>query len=81
MVDKQNTYNKVITIVTQKLNQDKDAIVQAHSFQDLGVDSLDMVEIIMDLEEQFNVEINDEDAEKLTNLTEVVDYIHALRTK
>ncbi len=81
MVDKQNTYNKVITIVTQKLNQDKDAIVQAHSFQDLGVDSLDMVEIIMDLEEQFNVEINDEDAEKLTNLTEVVDYIHQLRTK
>ncbi len=81
MVDKQNTYNKVITIVTQKLNQDKETIVQAHSFQDLGVDSLDMVEIIMELEEQFNIEINDEDAEKLTNLTEVVTYIHALRTK
>jgi len=80
-VDKQDTYSKVITIITQKLNQDKESIEQAKSFQDLGADSLDMVEIIMELEEQFNVEINDEDAEKLTNLQEVVDYIHALRIK
>ena len=80
-MDKQDTYSKVITIITQKLNQDKESIEQAKSFQDLGADSLDMVEIIMELEEQFNVEINDEDAEKLTNLQEVVDYIHALRIK
>jgi len=80
-MDKQDTRNKVIAIVEQKLNQDKDTIEQAHSFQDLGADSLDMVEIIMELEEQFDIEINDEDAEKLTNLNEVVEYIHKLRSK
>ena len=81
MVAKQDTYDKIITIISQKLNQDKKAVEQAKNFQDLGADSLDMVEIIMELEEQFNIEIKDEDAEKLTNLTEVVDYIHTLRTK
>ena len=80
-MDKQDTRSKVIAIVEQKLNQDKDTIEQAHSFQDLGADSLDMVEIIMELEEQFDIEINDEDAEKLTNLNEVVEYIHKLRSK
>ena len=80
-VDKQDTLNAVILVVSEKLKTDKDTIIQAHSFQDLGADSLDMVEIIMKLEEQFNIEINDEDAEKLTSIQEVVDYIHALRNK
>ena len=80
-VDKQDTLNTVIQVVSEKLKTDKDIIIKAHSFQDLGADSLDMVEIIMKLEEQFNIEINDEDAEKLTSIQEVVDYIHTLRNK
>ena len=51
------------------------------TLQDLGADSLDMVEIIMKLEEQFGIEINDEDAEKLHNISDVVDYVQNLRTK
>lgn len=77
--DRQDTYNAVLQVVSDKLKKDADTIKQAHSFQDLGADSLDMVEIVMKLEEQFNIEINDEDAEKLTSIDQVVDYIHGLR--
>lgn len=79
--DKDDTYNKVVEIVSQKLNVDKDAVIKSKSFQDLGADSLDMVEIVMKLEEQFSIEINDEDAEKLSDLHQVVDYIHKVRKK
>lgn len=78
---KDDTYNKVVEIVVQKLSVDKDAVIKSKSFQDLGADSLDMVEIVMKLEEQFGIEINDEDAEKLSSLEQVVDYIHDLRKK
>lgn len=78
--DKQDTFNKVILVVSEKLNKDKAEIIAAHSFEDLGADSLDMVEIILKLEELFSIEINDEDAEKLTSIQDVVDYVHNLRT-
>ena len=48
---------------------------------DLGADSLDLVEIIMKFEEQFGIEINDEDAENMNNVGQVVDYIQQRRTK
>lgn len=80
-IDRQDTYNKVIALVAQKLNVDKAAVERAHSFQELGADSLDMVEIVMQLEEDFGIEINDADAEKLTSVDQVVDYIYALRSK
>ena len=77
--DKQDTFDKVIQVVSDKLNKNKDSVMAAHSFEELGADSLDMVEIVLTLEEQFNIEINDEDAEKLTSIQDVVDYIHNLR--
>jgi acyl carrier protein len=80
-IDRQDTYNKVIALVAQKLNVDKAEVERARSFQELGADSLDMVEIVMQLEEDFGIEINDADAEKLTSVDQVVDYIHALRSK
>jgi acyl carrier protein len=79
--DRNDTYNKVVTVIAEELKLDKNAIKAESTFQDLGADSLDMVQIIMKLEEQFGVEINDEDAEKMTNLDQVVAYIHARRTK
>lgn len=80
-IDRQDTYNKIIALVAQKLHVDKAAVEQAHSFQELGADSLDMVEIVMQLEEDFGIEIDDNDAERLTSVDQVVDYIHALRSK
>lgn len=79
--DKADTHNKVVDIVAHKLKIEKNTITPTATLQDLGADSLDMVEIIMKLEEQFGIEINDEDAEKLHNVGEVVEYVHGLRTK
>jgi len=81
MFDREDTCNKVVEIVAKKLNVDKKVVAKSSSFQDLGADSLDMVEIIMKLEEQFSIEINDEDAEKLSDLNQVVDYVQGLRKK
>lgn len=79
--DRSETFTKVIDIVAQKLKIDKATVQGNSTLQDLGADSLDMVEIVMKLEEVFGIEIKDEDAEKLTNVNEVVDYVQGLRTK
>lgn len=78
--DRQDTTNKVLAIIAEKLNIKPDAIDVHATLQDLGADSLDMVEIVMKLEEEFNVEINDEKAESLKNVLDVVDYVHGLRS-
>jgi len=79
--DKQNTQDKVITIIANKLSIDKGSIKPTANLQDLGADSLDLVEIIMKLEEQFGIEIDDAKAEQLKNVQDVVDYVHSIRTK
>jgi acyl carrier protein len=78
---KQDTFDKVATIIADKLSIDKKTITLQSTLQDLGADSLDIVEIIMKVEEQFGIEINDEEAEKLKNVQDVVEYIHRLRQK
>lgn len=79
--DKADTSNKVIEIVAQKLKVDKNTITLISTLQDLGADSLDLAEIIIKLEEVFGIEINDEDADKLHNINDVVEYVQKLRTK
>lgn len=79
--DKQNTQDKVVTIIADKLSIDKKSITPTSNLQDLGADSLDLVEIIMKLEEQFGVEIDDAKAEQLKNVQDVVNYVHGIRTK
>jgi len=79
--ERNDTYNKIADIVVEKLSLDKNVIKPTSTFQDLGADSLDMVEMIMRLEEQFNIEINDEDAEKMQTMDDVVTYIHERRTR
>jgi acyl carrier protein len=79
--DKQDTLAKIVDIVAAKLDVDKGSITADSTFQDLGADSLDLLEIIMRFEEQFGMEINDEDAEKMHRMQEVIDYINERRTK
>ena len=79
--DRQDTLNKVTAIVADKLSIEKDIITRQSTLQELGADSLDLVEIIMKLEEQFGIEIDDEKAEQLKDVQEVTDYVHSLRTK
>lgn len=75
------TRDKIIAIIAQKLNIEPSAIQPTATLQDLGADSLDMVEIIMKIEEEFGVEINDENAENLHNVQDVINYVHSLRIK
>ncbi len=79
--DKQNTQDKVVAIIADKLSIDKKTITPTSHLQDLGADSLDLVEIIMKLEEQFGIEIDDAKAEQLKNVQDVVNYVHSIRTK
>jgi acyl carrier protein len=79
--DMQDTFAKVVDIVAGKLDIDKNIITQESTFQDLAADSLDVLEIIMRLEEQFGIEVNDEDAENMHTMRDVVEYIHQRRTK
>jgi acyl carrier protein len=77
----EDTFSKVADIIADKLGIEKKRIVKEATLADLGADSLDLVEIIMKMEEQFGIEINDEDAEKMNNVGEVVEYIQHKRTK
>lgn len=78
---REDTFDKVAAIIAAKLNIDKNRVTGLVTLQDLGADSLDIVEVIMKIEEQFGVTINDADAEKLHTVDEVVSYVHNLRTK
>ena len=79
--DRDETFAVIAKIVADKLGIDKSKITMNSTFQELGADSVDLVEIIMRMEEQFGMEINDEDAEKMESMTQVVDYIRERRTK
>ena len=67
---------RVIDIVSEQLGVDKDKITTDTSFvNDLGADSLDTVELVMELEEEFDVSIPDESAEKIQKVGEAVSFI------
>jgi acyl carrier protein len=67
---------KVKEIIAKQLGVDQSEVTPEASFvEDLGADSLDTVELVMAFEEAFNIEIPDEDAEKITKVKDAVDYI------
>lgn len=68
-------FNKIKHIVADQLGVGEDEIKLETSFEDLNADSLDIVELIMALEEEFDIEIPDEDAEKMTTVGAAVDYV------
>ena len=69
---------KVKSIIVEQLGVEADEVTPAASFtDDLGADSLDIVELVMAFEEEFGIEIPDEDAEKITRVKEAIDYIEA----
>ena len=68
--------NRIKEIIVDKLGVNEDQItMEAKFIDDLGADSLDTVELIMQFEEEFGIEIPDEDAEKLLSVQEALDYI------
>jgi acyl carrier protein len=73
--EKMAVFDKIKDIVVDQLDVDEEEVTMETSFEDLDADSLDIVELIMALEEEFGIEIPDEDAEKLTSVGEAVKYI------
>ena len=72
----EEVFDKVKEIIVEQLGVAEDAVTQESSFiDDLGADSLDLVELIMALEEEFGIEIPDADAEKVVTVGDVVNYI------
>jgi len=70
------TLERVKKIICQQLDvEEEDVTLEASFVDDLGADSLDTVELVMAFEEEFGIEIPDEDAEKITSVKEAVDYI------
>jgi acyl carrier protein len=68
---------KVAKIISEQLDVSEDDVVLSASFvDDLGADSLDQVELIMAIEEEFDISIPDEDAEKIVTVQDAVDYIN-----
>ncbi len=71
---------KMIDIIVEQLSVDREKVVPGASFvDDLGADSLDLVELIMAMEEEFDVEIPDEEAEKITTVQNAIDYVNKLQ--
>lgn len=69
-------FEKVKKIIVEQLSVPEDSVTKEASFiDDLGADSLDVVELIMALEEEFDMEIPDADAEKISTVNDVVEYI------
>ena len=67
---------EMIDIIVEQLSVEKEKVVPNASFvDDLGADSLDLVELIMAMEEGFDIEIPDEDAEKITTVQDAIDYV------
>tara|TARA_Y100000817_G_scaffold48217_2_gene34155 strand:- start:7820 stop:8053 length:234 start_codon:yes stop_codon:yes gene_type:complete len=75
-----STFDKVKEVIIDKLGVEESSIVSdAHFVNDLGADSLDTVELIMEFEEEFGIEIPDEDAENITTVGSAVDYIDKIK--
>ncbi len=73
---KDGLFEKVKGIIVDQLGVEEEEVTENASFvDDLGADSLDIVELIMALEEEFELDIPDEDAEKITTVRDVVEYI------
>jgi acyl carrier protein len=71
---------QMVDIIVEQLSVDKDKVVSGASFvDDLGADSLDLVELIMAMEEEFDVEIPDEEAEKIATVQNAIDFVNNLK--
>jgi len=73
---REEALDRVRGILVEQLGVDQDQVVETASFQgDLDADSLDLVELIMELEDQFDMKISDEDAQKIETVGQAVDYV------
>lgn len=70
------TLNKIREIIAEQLDIELEKIISETTFEELDADSLDLVELVMALEEEFEIEISDEEIEKIKSVNDVVNYIN-----
>nr|WDA99953.1 acyl carrier protein [Cyanidium sp. THAL103] len=76
MITKQDIFDKIKIIVSEQLGVEQNQILENSNFtNDLGADSLDNVELVMAMEEEFNIEIPDIEAEKITTPNQAINFI------
>jgi acyl carrier protein len=81
-MEREELLQKIKVIVADKLSIGEDQVTEEASFiDDLGADSLDTVELVMALEDEFDLDIPDEDAEKMTTVSKAIDYVLAFLQK
>lgn len=81
-MEREDLLKKIKVIVSDKLSISEDQVTEDASFtEDLGADSLDTVELVMALEDEFDMDIPDEDAEKLDTVGKAMDYVLSHLTK
>lgn len=77
-----SVFEDVKSVIVEQLSVNADEVKLESKFvDDLGADSLDVVELVMGIEEKFSIEIPDEEAEKISTVGDVVSYIENLKTK
>ena len=79
MSQNNNTEARIITMIAEQLHIAPQDISPESTLESLGADSLDRVEMVMKLEEEFGVEVRDEDAEKLVSVADLINYINMLQ--
>ena len=73
-----DTFERVKKIIVDRLDVEESLVVPTASFKETsGADSLDVVELVMELEDEFDMEISDEEAEKISTVQEVIEYIES----
>lgn len=76
MSTKNEIFEKVRSVVAEKLNLEEETIApESAILEDLGADSLDVVDLVMALEEEFDIQVPDEDMENLTTVGDIVNYV------
>ncbi len=81
-MSREDALKRITKVVASQLSLSEDEINETSSFTtDLGADSLDTVELVMAFEDEFSVEIPDEDAEKIATIKDAVDYVYAKSAK
>ncbi len=76
MADREEVARKIIDIVAEKMDRNKEDITEEMSFvNDLGADSLDTVELVMDMEDAFDIQIPEGDAEKIESIKDAINYV------